>query len=297
MTIHCLEIVEPAAVPIEHWTKVASLRELKRLDFVSGLNVLFAPNGYGKSTILNLLAVLSHCRQAGLPAFTHTSLEPFARGQGTGAKLTRDVAPVLYADPSERPGLSYGVAFDYDFLEDGVLSAMTKASSGEWCNRALSRVIASANTVTATENRTRLGDQFAAHEPYKTWLTTQVTIPVKARLSLRNTILLDEFDRSFDIPMAAHAWAVLSRFAVRKQQFIVAGHSPMVIALADAGLCNLVDLCPGYVAACREALRLFGVGTAAPAGPDVPMPFEWRTKLETTAAKAAAATPKRAKRT
>lgn len=296
MTIHRLEIVDADKVPVPHWTSVTTLRGLRHLDFVPGLNVLFAPNGYGKSTILSLLATLTHSRQAGLPAFTHTSLEPFARGQGVGARLTRDSAPAFYADPAERPGLSHGVAFDYDFLEDGVLSAMTKASSGEWCSRALHRIIAAANAVTTTENRTRLGDAFAEHESYKTWLTTQIQARTTTRVGARSTILLDEFDRSFDIPMAAHTWSVLSRFAVLKQQFIVAGHSPMVLALADAGLCNLIDLCPGYVDACRDAMRLFAAGTAAPAGPAIPMPFEWRPKLEATAAKAATATPRKRKK-
>lgn len=51
--IEALEIEDPTRTCIP-WPKVAWLQE--RVEFSPGLNILFAPNGSGKSTVLTTIA-------------------------------------------------------------------------------------------------------------------------------------------------------------------------------------------------------------------------------------------------
>lgn len=275
------EILDNKNLPVDWWGKVEGLRDLRELSFEPGLNVLFAPNGWGKSTILTLLARLMHCKQGGVPTFTDESLTLFWRGKGQGVRVHSDGVTALYVDPSDTPGLmGGGSAFDYDFMMEGIARTMNPASSGELSMHAINRIILAAQKTFTPDLKMKYvsADKLPEHEPYKGWLTTQVLSDPKDPARLRNTILLDEFDRSLDIPMAAHIWSLLSRRAAMRHQLITAGHSPMLLKLADAGLCNLIDLCPGYVEACRKAGENFAAGCEDPAGKIFPMPFEWRQK-------------------
>lgn len=277
MTIVRLDILDPTDTTIEWWSSTYGLKGVSHVDFTPGLNVLFAPNGYGKSTILKGLANLTHCRQAGVPSLTHESLAPWAHGKGKGVRLHSDGELCFYVDPSERPGLIGGLAgFDYDFLADGLISAMARVSAGEWCIMALNRMIASVFETKEMDSR-GLGGMARVREmaAHKAWLETQV----KVKGPGRRTLLLDEFDRSLDIPQAAHLWALLSRRIVSLHQVIVAGHSPVILQLADRKLCNLIELCPGYADACRVALAEFAAGVTDPSRATYPCPFKWKPPI------------------
>lgn len=277
MTIARLEITDPMDTTVKWWSEAHGLKSVTRIDFRQGLNVLFAPNGYGKSTILEVIADLTHCKQGGIPAFTDDSLRLFSvlfadTQVGRGAKLVSDGGLCFYADPSKKPGLIGG-----PFYMDGVLSALAHMSSGEWCTWAINRIVGLSRDVKGFEDRTtsRLGlEGLKALPRYATWLSTQEIVDLGPK---QRTILLDEFDRSLDIPMAAQTWALLAKFAAKQVQLIVAAHSPIVLKLADQGLCNLIDLCPGYVGACRKSLRYFEDDIEAAS---IPPAFQWKPPLD-----------------
>ncbi len=275
MTLLSLDILDPTDAVLDWWSEVPALKTLKRVDFKPGLNVLFAPNGYGKSTVLKAIAAVMHCLQGGPPVFTGTSIEPWARGRGRGVRLTHDGGLCFYADPAERPGLIGGMAgFDSDFFADGVLAATARASSGEWCTRTINRIIGLASTTKEWGSRLHCGrDKLPQEAWHKGWSSTQVVQPGEGK----PTVLLDEFDRSLDLPMVQHTWALFAVHAPKRQQLIIAGHHPIVLKLADRGLCHLIDLCPGYVKACREAETHLERYLDNPSDlTTMPRPFVWR---------------------
>lgn len=276
MTLQRLEILDPTDTTVDWWSSSLGLKSVSAVNFVPGLNVLFAPNGYGKSTVLHTIANLTHSFQGGPPVFTTTSLRPWFGGRGKGARLVRDKGPCFYADPANRPGLVGGMAgFDDDFMTDGIIAARANISSGEWCTYTINRIVGLVHTVTDYEDRTNMGMERLRKDPrFLAWQATQEVVTGNNQ----PTVLLDEFDRSLDIAAAAHMWSVLARVVAKKVQIVVAGHSPFVLQLAAAGLCNLIDLCPGYAKSCGDSLELFSATLRAPHLPIHPMPFEWKPR-------------------
>ncbi len=271
MTIHALRVQNPAALPrdFQHWKDVDVLRDLRELEFRGGLNVLFGPNGSGKSTILKLLATLTHCRQGGLPMFTSSSLywdlapdRDAPKIDGPAAIVRLDSVPTYYADPSEDPGLYKLGGFDPDFHTDGITAVMSKVSSGEKCLQAVGRILKAAEVRQPRIFKIQDGAHVTSEEhvkqsaAYKAWLQTQEIVP-DDKFAVP-TMLLDEFDRSLDIPAAHRLWSMMALLWQQKCQIITAGHSPMVIQLADAGLANVIELVPGYMDACRTSMSQFG---------------------------------------
>lgn len=308
MTIHALRVQNPSSLPrdFQHWSKVDVLRDLRDLEFGTGLNVLFGPNGCGKSTILKLMATLTHCRQGGLPVFTSSSLywdlspdRDAPKSDEPAAVITVDSVPAYYADPSEDPGLYKFGGFDPDFHSEGVSAVMSKVSSGEKCLFAVGRILKAAEA--------RLPRTFKIHDgphatneaqakegaAYKAWERTQNVVP-DGKFAVP-TMLLDEFDRSLDIPGAHRLWAMMALLWQQKCQIITAGHSPMVIELADSGLANVIELVPGYMDACRASMKQFSasidLGAENADFGKLPDFYSWRPKDGTSLGK-----PVRAKR-
>lgn len=66
--ISALRIVDPDTACVAHWGKVEALKGLEAIEFKPGLNILWGPNGCGKTTVLTAIARMLHCEQVGAPS-------------------------------------------------------------------------------------------------------------------------------------------------------------------------------------------------------------------------------------
>jgi len=256
-----LQVREPGLAACEWWPQVEALRGVDRLAFRPvGLTVLWGPNGCGKSTVLKTMARLTHCEQGGASRITQSSVwelqAPTPLGDRQrwrdGVRLVHDGEPVHFLDPSQEPGLRHGV-FDDDFFSDGMLSLEARrSSSGQNVTGLLNRVLemaAKAEGIGSTLNRDTVNPVWRANFEKMNEMLAPAEVDGKPLPPGPRTLLLDEPDRSLSLPRQKDLWDTLA--AQQRFQIIVATHS--VFALDVPGV-RYVDLQPGYLAECREAL-------------------------------------------
>lgn len=250
--IRKLSIVDVNATPISWWPNVNALRNFREITFEpERVNVLWGPNGIGKSTIVLALARLTHCEQGGVPKVTKQSIGHFVDHLGkvnSGLRLSADGQPTFHYDPNARVGLiGNGVAFDPDFFSEGVLQTMSTMSSGQQTKRNTARILDHAVTTTGIDSTLlcKVTDD-ALRDVLANGLsnTTGETG--------RPTLLLDEPGRSIDLPNQVAMWQSLMRQT--RFQLIVATHSPFALEIEGA---KYLDLQPGYLEECRYVFQRF----------------------------------------
>lgn len=252
--ISTIRVADPENSVVPWWGSVEALQGREVIEFSEGLNILWGPNGIGKSTIVKLLARVLHAEQGGQTTVTERSVGPLNGILGSeppkvGISVEHDGQAVIYHDPSNRIGLSGG-QFDWDFFQEGIANTKAAASEGQLnIGRAY-----------------RVWDQLQGKEawPEVQWLIkkSQVNSHWQRKLDIAEeqlkasiprgqpTFLLDEPDRSIDLPGQARLWQGYANLSSRFQ-FIVATHSPWALNIEGA---NYIDLQPGYLDACREAV-------------------------------------------
>lgn len=261
---------------------VAFFKGRKVLKFKPGLNVLFGPNGCGKSTVLNILAQSLAAAQGGVSTVTQdhisSTVDMFAalrqrdgvKGEmkdKIGLEVRHDGQPVVYSDPRKTVGL-VGGSFDDDFMERGLAEAMGSArrSHGQLSlsrtDSALAVLMgksASPTSIPYTMNKKHVNDQ---------WV--QAIEIVEKRLQANTergqpSVLLDEPEANFSLVWQSRLWTLLRRPEVaQKHQVIVASHSPFALGLPDA---HYIEFEPGYMADALSALRAQFEATGASSSP------------------------------
>ena len=161
--------------------------------------------------------------------------------------MRHDGRVIGHFDPSHKVG-AVGGHFDDDFFDEGLRSVFVKRSSGESQMDGMARVLNQepefVDGVGDRVNdlwfgwRKQVLDVTKANEPEGPW-----------------TALLDEPERSLDIPRRAKLWATLQRYA-KKRQILLATHDPfalfMVLGAGDD--VRVFETAPGYVEACWRTL-------------------------------------------
>lgn len=260
--IEKLIITNPANTVCPWWEKIEAFKGRKEFSFTPGLNILWGKNGSGKSSVVQMLARLTHSAQGGVSLVTEESMRhfrdfhnPFRDGQD----LVTDGRGVWYCDPSERVGL-IGGGFDYDFMDMGLQNTMFKGSHGE---TTLMRVFSILKDMRDQKQPT-LAYKYKRQKPdgkeknphYAQQNQEQYDTFLKATKYLQEsgekgkpTVIFDEPDRSLDIPTQLRFWdTILGRSD--KYQIIVASHSMFAMDLPGA---NYIELVPGYLDSCRTA--------------------------------------------
>lgn len=260
--IRSLTLVNPKKTPIKWLGNVEALKEPKTFEFKPGLNILWGPNGSGKSTILKLLARLFHCEQSGRSVVTQESVsELFStilfeqEKKDTLFKSIRvdhDGQGVWHFDPQRTVGLiGGGAGFDYDFFSEGVRSIVVKGSSGQITIDRLGGLMTQflegkrASPIEYRIKKDSVNDQWA-HK------ISRIEKFLKGDGEKgKPTWLLDEPERSLDLPLQAKFWGgtIKNSTAV---QLIVASHSPFALGNPDA---NYIEMTPGYLKASMEAME------------------------------------------
>ena len=271
--IHSFEIKDPDKTHIAWWAKVPALAKPRTFEFRPGLNILWGKNGSGKTTVVKALAQLFHCEQSGQPVVTQTSIENlfdrFRFGEDKEQKafvkaisLKHDGQGVRYFDPSVAVGLFGGIAaFDWDFSGEGVANAMFKGSAGQTTMFRMDKLLGSIaeGKVPKVERRVK------EHSFNSTW---SERLKIAERFLKGSgevgppTVLLDEPERSFDLPHQIAVWRFI-RATTSRVQYIVASHALYALNIPEA---HYIEMEPEYLdQSCRCLKALTGWADEKPA--------------------------------
>jgi len=257
--IKSLHILDPKDMPVAWWSDVAALESVKQVNFTPGINVLFGPNGVGKTTILKVLARSLFCAQGGRSVVTRTAINDlqqenkncsYPRCIPVGARVEHDGQSVTYIDPHNYVGLLGGMAaFDADFISEARSSIeRMRMSSGQ---SAISSWLISKGNETI-EWRVSLHAHSSRHDEEQEAIIKKMLEPSIEKGP--KTTLWDEPDANLDWPTKATFWNTMSR---SPHQHIVTTHSPFALTLRrlNPPNFNFIDLKPGYADICDELLR------------------------------------------
>jgi len=237
------------------WSEVEALSGLEQLDFEPGLNILWGPNGSGKSTVLTAIARMLHAEQGGRSVVTESSIRqvfPLSfvdDGYLGGLALAHDGQAVLYIDPESRPGVTPTGHFDYDFFDEA-FDSLQKRSSGQ---KTLSRANTAFAIFTGHEAWPEIGRRIQPEHVNDLWRERLRLVEQSLSASIPKgspTVLMDEPDRSLDLPTQANLWQRLPETAACFQ-LLVATHCPFAVHIEGA---HYIDLVPGYLEHCRRAV-------------------------------------------
>ncbi len=251
--------------------ELAFFKGRRTVEFKPGLNVMFAPNGSGKSTVLSMLGESMCALQGGISALTenavHEGIDMMValRNPRTGEKkpmrdkfglhVEHDGQPVLYGDPRKSVGLMGG-AFDDDFFEQGITNVLAqgRASSGQNALRKMAPLLAvlKGDAAFPTEIRRTIH----AKNVNDLWQQALALLEKRLAPSIERgqpSLLLDEPESGFSLVWQSRLWRALTQPGVAERcQVIVASHSPF--ALGHPGV-NYIDLEPGFREEAEAALR------------------------------------------
>ena len=214
--IHSVEIKLPTKTPVKWLGTVERFKEPCTVAFKPGLNILWGPNGCGKTTLLTLLARLFHCEQGGTSTITETSTDAifsngrYDRKQGEqhvvldGLDIRHDGKGVRFFDPSRARGLmAGGSAFDDDFFGDGLSNLVFKGSAGQTTLFRFEQILQEyLETGSAPEIRATIHREYVN----EFWVERLDIIHKFLRANSEpgpSTVLMDEPERSLSLPLQA----------------------------------------------------------------------------------------------
>lgn len=219
--------------------KLEYFQQNKKVEFKPGLNIIFAPNGTGKSTLLKIAAQFTASEQGGVSTITQSWLQTIAGFKESNLKglvVKHDGQPVMYNNPREAVGLFGGMAaFDDDFMQEGIEEVQRHESTGYTTLARLGKIV-----------QTIAGDRaFPEKIVQKTSLTEMAQKMLEASIPLgQKTILLDEPESGLAIHAQSKLWNMINKAAKEKDlQIIVATHSPFALTCRA----NFIELQPGYL--------------------------------------------------
>jgi len=240
--------------------------------FTPGINILFGPNGCGKSTIIKTLKAYCGIQKGGWTQIndptaigtTSTSLGfPMAYAKFAPGECYASVGwtgnPTFFNDGD----IKVSETFFFENVgqsEDGITTEreqmealMKKPSSGQYRIDRLNKVLNLITTPPVVENIpdriSRAGNQSFAEREKQYLHSLGQTGPL--------TILLDEPERSLSLPKQKQLLCEAIPKQMGNLQVIIATHS--VFALEIPGV-NIIDMEPGYVNVCKEILNFSNTG-------------------------------------
>jgi energy-coupling factor transporter ATP-binding protein EcfA2 len=257
-----LRIADPKNTCIKWWDKVKWLEGQKSIEFKPGLNILWGPNGSGKTTIIRAIARMLHAEQGGSTHVTQSSMgEVFdgssraGLGYRDGAMPIHDGQVVMHFDPSHAVGMMGG-AFDDDFFTMGVMNTVFKGSAGQTTLQRFDAILTAVIKGTWPEIQWKhpFKPVKGKTQPKDTWdarcwavaSTLEGTLPAGGP----KTILLDEPDRSLDL---SYQWGLWDRLAQEagNVQIIAASHSLLALKIPGA---HYIETMPGYLVKSERVL-------------------------------------------
>lgn len=232
----------------------------KTFVFKVGVTIVFGPNGCGKSTLLSFMAAFSGCGREGgwskplEPSWLRDKGYPAAFASNAPKRLMAEIewdgtASFLHTPASDAPMTAFdmpsdGLLDDYERLS----VQMSGASSGQRRILGLSRLF---KIVKKPPDLAK----FKGWSGYNDIWVGAGKAFVKYVKSLPRTgpatLLLDEPDRSLDLPNQRDFWLKVVPSVGKDVQVIVATHSPFALFTKGA---EMLDLVPGYAEESRKAI-------------------------------------------
>ncbi len=239
-------------------------RTSRRFEFTPGVNVLFGPNGCGKSTILDTLKSYCFIDKGGWTRI----LDPLKFGMRTKADLPHSLAYFCPARVSAIVGWD-GTSSLYNkgdvelstesffysngSLDDGITTQAEhvqfladKPSNGQYRINRLNKIrdlVASPPPLAKPINVPSPAIMAAVEE--------QIAYIKSLNSTGRCTLLLDEPERALSIPMQRELFVMIGEIA-EFAQVIVATHCPFFFNLPNI---NIIDIHPGYSAEALAVLK------------------------------------------
>lgn len=236
----------------------------KSFKFTKGLNVLFGPNGCGKTTLLNIAGAYSGT-EAGWSRFSEPSYSkkapyPEAFSEKAPGKVKAKVEWDGTASFLMSPKTGDPAGGQIDDSQDGLMDfgmvvgeMMAKVSSGQ------SRIIRINKLQEVLKKIPDLTRKPSNYEHVnETWQEAMDKFGKYVKTLPREgppTVLLDEVDVSLSIPLQKMFWLQAMPNLAKKFQVVIATHCPF--ALAHRKMEGFVELEPGYVAASMQAVETF----------------------------------------
>lgn len=260
-----LRITDPKDTYVKWWPKVKNLKTRRVFKFKPGLNILWSPNGTGKTSILRQLSGYLHCNQGGRSVVTQASVQEASMlGKGKkkkgspfksftvphGVKVTFDGLSVVNFDPHHEIG-RIGGSFDYDFMTEGVADIYAHGSEGQMALFRLQQLI---------ENSTReIEWRINKNHCNSTWAAWLEEIEKQLEASCEEgppTIIMDEPDGALDWHNKKMLWDWIWK-AKDHLQIIMATHS--IFALRSPKGTNWLELVKGYKEQSLESVKAAGL--------------------------------------
>lgn len=214
-------------------------KENKEVEFKKGLNIIFAPNGSGKSTILSMLAIATACEQGGRSVVTEDWGYAHFSKSLEGVEVDHDGQPVMYANPRNTVGLISGAAFDDDFMSEGIFNSQNKESTGRTTTLRLANILSVlyGKSSFPKEIEFRLKEERLAPERKRV---------LEARIEKgQRSIIMDEPESGLAIQAQSNLFDIIDKAAKEQDlQIIIATHSIFSLTCTDA---NFIELSKGYI--------------------------------------------------
>lgn len=239
-------------------------KENKRIQFKPGLNILFGPNGCGKSTILNMAAIHLAAAQGGVSTVTQSWIDQAVdsdifekrepKSNLGGVTVKHDGQPVMYGNPREAVGLRSG-RFDDDFMMKGVLNATDRSSTGfKTLNRLNDMFHLTLHPDEFPKEIQFVMNRKSVNSAWKAKFDVVDALLTPSIPKGQPTFIFDEPESGLALPIQANIFTTLHNMALEKGiQVIAASHSPFCLGLPHA---NYIDMEPGNLAYIEECVSL-----------------------------------------
>lgn len=230
--------------------KLDFFKQHEKLEFTPGLNIIFAPNGTGKSTLMQIMAQFTASEQGGISTITHTWLSytiGYSDSKLKGLNVKHDGQSVLYTNPRDTVGLMGG-AFDDDFFSEGLQETQLRESTGLTTMARMNKIL------NVLLGKTQMPEKIETRGHYKVEkLENHAKEMLAGSIPLGNrTILIDEPESGLAVHVQAKLWNIIEKSAKENNlQIIVATHSPFALT-CDA---NFIELQPGYIDIAKNYIK------------------------------------------
>lgn len=231
-----------------------TIERLQRMNLSPGLNILWGPNGCGKTTALKLMAAHALCWRGGWTRLAEPmeagglSLQKDDRIVSLGSIADRhtpghsvaivewDLVPVFFANgiDSGRVDIASGEVNDGDGFTnwvEAVNERMRPLSSGQTRAgklRKMLKVLNDAPDFKAVTVRDHMNDTW--RECFQAQIDILAARPDNGRL----TVLMDEPEKHLDLKTCKQLWEVVIPTLAENAQLIVASHHPCALVSKGA---------------------------------------------------------------